>query len=115
MATYLAQLYNGVENVPKRISRSNRTVLPTGEYWHIELLKRLCEPPYAPLPMLFDKSHEEEFTALRKFRHVVHHGYAFQLEWENMNDGVERIGETFRYFLTRVNEYVQRAKHEGHE
>jgi hypothetical protein len=33
-AAFLAQFYNGIENILKRISRYHNVPLPTGETWH---------------------------------------------------------------------------------
>jgi hypothetical protein len=43
-AAFLAQFYNGVENILKRISRYHNVPLPTGETWHIDLFQRFCRP-----------------------------------------------------------------------
>lgn len=52
-AAFLAQFYNGLENILKRISRFYDVPLPSGETWHLELFDRFCSPPYDPLPALF--------------------------------------------------------------
>jgi len=80
-SAFMAQFYNGVENIFKRISRFNSVPLATGDTWHIDLFKRFCTPSYKPLPVLFDESLALAMAPFRKFRHVVHHGYGFQLEW----------------------------------
>ena len=38
-AAFLAQFYNGVENIFKRISRFHGVPLPTGATWHVDLFK----------------------------------------------------------------------------
>ncbi len=87
-SAYLAQFYNGVENILKRISRFHNVTLPTSPTWHIDLLNRFCHPPLEPLPVLFNDSLATQLSALRKFRHVVHHGYGFQLDWERLIEGI---------------------------
>ncbi len=54
-SAFLAQFYNGIENIMKRISRYHNVPLPTGEIWHVELFRRFCTPPFPPLPVLFDQ------------------------------------------------------------
>lgn len=39
-AAFLAQFYNGIENILKRISRYHDVPLPTGEAWHVDLFRR---------------------------------------------------------------------------
>ena len=43
-AAFMAQFYNGVENILKRIGRFHSVPLPTGDTWHIDLFKRFCSP-----------------------------------------------------------------------
>ena len=106
-AAFLAQFYTGVENVLKRISRFCGVPLPTGENWHLDLFKRFCEPPHPPLPVLFDQSLACSLSAYRRFRHVVHHGYGFQLEWERMRDGVLEVEALHDRLRSRLAEYVR--------
>ena len=83
-AAFLAQFYGGIENILKRISLFCNVSLPAGNSWHVELFKRFCDPHVKPLPLLFDKALSEDLAPFRKFRHVVHHGYGFQLDWDRM-------------------------------
>ena len=42
-AAFLAQFYNGLENILKRIYRYHGLDLPTGETWHVELFQTICD------------------------------------------------------------------------
>jgi hypothetical protein len=101
-SAYLAQFYNGVENILKRFSRFFNMPLPTSSNWHIDLFNRFCSPPEEPLPPLFDDTLITDMTGLRKFRHVVHHGYGFQLDWERLVGGMNRIEDIFEQFKSVV-------------
>ena len=105
-ATFLAQLYSGAENILKRINRFYDLPLPSSENWHLELFLRFCEPGYPPLPILIDKALATSLTPYRKFRHVFHHGYSFQLDWERMREGAENAGDVIQRFKTRVIAFV---------
>jgi hypothetical protein len=110
---FLAQFYTGVENILKRIIRYHDNPLPTGDTWHVELFERFCNPPHAPLPMLFDEALSSRMAAYRKFRHVVHHGYGFHLEWRRMKEGVESLEDAFERFrvaLERYTHHLERSK-----
>ncbi|HLA27361.1 MAG TPA: hypothetical protein VJZ49_05650 [Syntrophales bacterium] len=106
-AAFLAQFYNGIENVLKRITRFHGIPLPTGDTWHVDLFRRFCVPPMHPLPLLFDESLASELAAYRKFRHVVHHGYGFQLEWERMDEGIRHVDDIFMRFQERLEAYMR--------
>lgn len=98
----MAQFYTGVENILKRISRFYNVPLPKTEAWHIDLFNRFCSLSEKPLPVLFDDALKADLTGFRKFRHVVHHGYGFQTEWERLIAGIEKIEGTFLRFKTKV-------------
>lgn len=94
-AAFLAQFYTGIENILKRISQYNGVPLPTGDTWHIELFKRFCTPSHPQLPILFDPSLASMFSSYRRFRHVVFHGYGFQIDWSRMEEGISNITPVF--------------------
>jgi len=106
-SAFIAQFYGGVENILKRINYFYNVPLPTGDTWHIDLFKRFCEPPHKPLPVLFSKTLELLMAPYRKFRHVVYHGYGFQLEWSRMKEGLENIDEVFSLFKAKLIEFLQ--------
>ncbi|OIP31776.1 MAG: hypothetical protein AUK23_06060 [Deltaproteobacteria bacterium CG2_30_43_15] len=81
--------------------------LPTGEVWHIDLFKRFCSPPYKSLPVLFDETLALAMSSFRKFRHVVYHGYGFQMDWSRMQEALDSIDDVFNRFKTRLQDYLQ--------
>ena len=101
-AAFLAQFYSGVENILKRLSRFHEVPLPVGDNWHFESFSRFCPPGHAPLPQLFDEILERQLGAFRRFRHVVHHGYGFQIEWDRMREGLDQVTAILAAFRTRV-------------
>ncbi len=106
-AAFMAQFYSGVENILKRISYFNSVSLPADATWHIDLFKRFCAPPYKSLPVLFDESLALAMAPFRKFRHVVHHGYGFQLDWSRMQEGIANIKDVFTQFKSKLSDYLQ--------
>lgn len=108
--TFLGQFYMGVENVLKRISKYHGVGLPEGDKWHVELLRRFCEPPHPPLPLLFDESLAAELGMFRGFRHVVRVSYGFDLNWRRLAEGIDRVRPTFVRFRAAVTEYLDRLE-----
>jgi hypothetical protein len=111
-ATFLAQIYSGIENILKRICKFHKVALPAGDTWHLDLFKRFCVPSYSPLPELFDKSLEADIAPFRQFRHVVYHSYGFQLDWERMKEGIEKVADVSVRFRARLSDYLQSLKSE---
>lgn len=106
-AAFLAQFYNGVENILKRICAFCTVPLPAGDTWHIELFQRFTAPGYPPLPELFDRSLALELAPYRRFRHVVFHSYGFQLDWMRMAEGMAEIDGVFSRLRDSVTVYLE--------
>jgi hypothetical protein len=105
-AAFLAQFYTGIENILKRLSRFHGVMLPVGENWHLDLFKRFCSSGQPPLPALFDEDLERQLGPFRRFRHVVHHGYGFQIDWERMREGLIQVCAILATFRSRVAAHV---------
>jgi len=103
---FLAQFYGGVENILKRICRFHGIPVPMGDTWHLDLFNMFGDPPTMTLPLLFDRELKANLIPFRKFRHLVHHGYGFQLEWERMLPGIEAIEEIFQKLRVRIIAYL---------
>lgn len=106
-AAFLAQFYGGIENILKRISLFEGVRLPSGDSWHIDLFNCFRDPPYRGLPLLFDAGFAPVMASFRKFRHVVHHGYGFQMDWERLREGIVLVDDAFRAFQDRLLQYRQ--------
>lgn len=106
-AAFLAQFYNGVENILKRIGYFYNIPLPTGDSWHVDLFRQFCFPSKHPLPALFDEPLASAIAPFRKFRHAVYHSYGIQLEWSRMSAGVAEVEDVFLEFQSRLSTYLQ--------
>lgn len=106
-AAFLAQFYSGIENIMKRISRYHRVPLPSGEIWHVDLFRRFCAPPFLALPVLFDEDLASDLAPYRNFRHVVHHGYGFQLDWKRLAEGIEKVNGIYLRLKIRIDDYLE--------
>lgn len=104
---FLVSFYNGVENILKRLWLHHRMPQPTGETWHLELLKGFCEPPREGLPCLLDAALERDLPPYRRFRHVVRHTYGFQLRWDQMRPGLESARDVFQRFRARLERALE--------
>ena len=105
-AAFLAQFYGGIENILKRIHRYHNIPMPTGDARHVEIFNRFCVPPFLPFPILFDELLATDLLPFRKFRHVVHHGYGFQLDWDRMRGGLEKVDDVHSRFVSSVSNYL---------
>lgn len=106
-AAFLAQFYNGIENILKRISRYHDVPLPTGDTWHVDLFQRFCSQPHPGLPALFDDDLASALAPFRRFRHVAFHSYGFQLDWSHMAEGVARVQHVFSQIKESLSDYLE--------
>jgi hypothetical protein len=106
LSSFLMQFYNGIENILKRICKYNLIPLPKGDSWHIELFEKFCYPSTEPLPVLIDDHLKLDLISLRRFRHFVHHGYSFKIEWSRMEAGVKSIDFIYKEFKKAVSNYL---------
>ncbi len=106
-AAFLAQFYNGIENILKRISYYHNIPLPTGETWHLDLFQRFCSPSHPDLPPLFNDALASVLAPYRRFRHVVLHSYGFQLDWSRMAAGVVSVRDVFAQFQASLSDYLE--------
>jgi len=104
--TFLAQFYNGVENILKRICVAHKVAIPKGDQSHAELFSMFCDEQGNELPMLFPLKIRGDFSILRRFRHFFYHGYSFQIEWERIIIGMRSLRGLFEEFRRNVTEYL---------
>jgi hypothetical protein len=104
---FLADFYSGIENILKRVSYHYGVELPTGDNWHLDLFARFCKPGFAGLPALIDDDLREPLAAYRRFRHVLHHGYIIQLQWNRMAEGINAVDEVYSKFKANVLEILK--------
>lgn len=105
-AAFLAQFYNGIENILKRICIYYEVRVPEGENWHVSLFQMFSNPAQEPLPTLFEHKLAETLAPYRRFRHVVFHSYGFQLEWKKMIRGIEEIEQVFIELEKAITQFL---------
>ena len=94
MAKKLADVYNGIENIFKRVVREVDRHLPTGDSWHKDLLSQMTEQRPERPPVIS----EETFPRLEdllKFRHAFNNIYGEELVYEEIEPHARFIGELF--------------------
>jgi hypothetical protein len=110
MAHYLMSLYNGIENILKNLCKYHKVPLPKGEFYHIELLKLFSSSQDSILPELISENIRLEIHELRKFRHIVRQGYAFNFEWKRIKEGISSIHIIFQKFKQNLDNHIESLK-----
>ena len=105
MAKKLADVYNGVENIFRRIAREVDMHLPTGDSWHKDLLSQMTEQRPERPPVIS----EETFPRLEdllKFRHAFNNIYGEELVYEEIEPHAKSIDELFTNVSQDLNTFT---------
>ena len=107
IATYLHNLYSGVENVLKHILKHCGVRIAQSETWHKELLIAAVNQG------IVSESLVDQLRDYMKFRHFFIHGYGFMLEPELLMPLAEKAKTFFHRFFEEIELYESKAKGES--
>ena len=94
IAKKLADVYNGMENIFKRVAREVDMHLPTGGSWYKELLTQMtAQRPERP-PVISEKTFLQLETLL-KFRHKFNNIYGEELVYKEIEPHAKSIEKLF--------------------
>lgn len=110
MNQFIAEFYNGIENILKRICKLNNFPIPYGEDSHIQLFNLFIANSNNNLPVIFIPKVADEFKKIRKFRHFVIHGYSFKVDWSYLKDSVANIEPTYQIVKKEILHYSENLK-----
>ena len=91
VALHLHGLYTGIERLLELISRHIDGRLPSGNTWHRDLLLQMSQEVPSVRPAVLGASRLDGLDDLRRFRHLVRHVYATQLDRERMQPLLETL------------------------
>ena len=113
-ALALQHYYTCLETAFKRIVREIDETSITGEQWHKVLLEHMAVKVEGVRPAFFDRKAKEKLDRLRRFRHLVRHGYEREPDWEQMlplvnlmNELNEVLDESFADFIDYLYEVAE--------
>jgi hypothetical protein len=108
LAAMLHSFYNGIENIFKRVAAELDGGLPTGEFWHRELLDSMMVPGKARSAVI-SASLIENMDDYLEFRHFFRHAYIFNLRWDRIKTLVLNCEETLRQFEAEIDAFLHGA------
>lgn len=101
----LHSLYNGIENILKRIGIAVDGGVPRGDTWHRDLLDRSAVPALNR-PAVVSTSLHDQLEVYLRFRHRFRHSYSYDLVWEEMESLVLAARELFDSFERQVRDFL---------
>jgi len=96
IATFLHNIYNGIENILKQVLYSKNIKIPKSETWHKDLLSLSVS-----LGIISEKLSDKLYEYLT-FRHFFIHAYGFMLDEVHLEDLSNNIPEVWSQFLLEI-------------
>lgn len=95
VALNLHGFYSGLERLFELVARHVDRDLPTGEYWHRELLQQVAQDLPDIRPAVIGSESVSRLDEFRRFRHLVRNVYTFNLDSEKMESLVTSLPDLF--------------------
>ena len=105
IATDLADVYRGVENIFLRIAREVDMHVPTGSRWHKNLLAQMVEQRPERPPVISENT-SLQLEKLLEFRHKVTNIYGRELVYEKTVEHAKSIDELFTTVSQELNAFT---------
>ncbi|MCK4296987.1 MAG: DUF86 domain-containing protein [Candidatus Marinimicrobia bacterium] len=102
IATFLHNIYNGIENILKQVLKAKHVENTKSEAWHKNLLEFSVNNGIIP-----EKLSNELYEYL-SFRHFFIHSYGFMLEEAYLENLANNIPNVWSQFLSEVEKYCQK-------
>lgn len=96
IATFLHNIYNGIENILKQVLKAKGTEIPKSETSHKDLLDLSVSNGIIP-----EKLSDQLYEYLT-FRHFFVHAYGFMLEEMHLEDLANNIPDVWLQFLSAI-------------
>ena len=91
VAVNLQHFYTSLETIFKRIIKEIEGNVPQGKSRHQELLEQISIEIENVRPALISKNIKQELDELRRFRHIVRHGYEYELDWQQIKPLIKSL------------------------
>ncbi len=100
IATFIHNVYNGLENILKRVLLSWKIEIKNTPTWHKDMLKASFEKK------IIDDDLYNALSEYLAFRHFFVHAYSFNLNWESLRPLVNNLNNTLKMFKSSIFHYL---------
>ena len=107
LALNLHGFYMGLERIFEDVARNVGKHLPTKEKWHRELLQQMTLDIPSTRPPVIKKQTSSCLDKYLRFRHVVRHGYTFNLQTNRVQELAEGLRDCFTAVQQDLNNFIQ--------
>lgn len=103
---YLENLYMGVERVFRLIAKEIDQTTPSGESWHMQLLKQMSLEFHHIRSAVISQETYEQLNELRGFRHVARSLYTYDLDSQRVIQLNRKIERCYEIFMRNISDFV---------
>ena len=96
IATFLHNIYNGIENILKQILISREIIVPKSDKWHKDLLNKSLTSG------IISEELSNKLYKYLTFRHFFVHAYGFMLDEKELEGLSNNIPEIWQQFLKEI-------------
>lgn len=107
VALSLQHFYTSLETAFKRVVKELDGGVPTGDDWHKQLLDQVILDIEDVRPALISAEIKDKLDRLRRFRHIVRHGYEYELDWLQIKPIVETLDEIVPQLKKDFQEFIE--------
>lgn len=102
IATFLHNIYNGIENILKQVLNVKGINIPKSETWHKDLLNSSVSHG------IVSKRLSNRLYEYLTFRHFFIHSYGFMLDEGHLKDLANDVPEVWSQFLLEIKRFLNR-------
>ncbi|MBX7237153.1 MAG: hypothetical protein K1X65_22405 [Caldilineales bacterium] len=102
----LHDFYNAVEKTFQQIALEVDGGLPLGDAWHQQLLWRMTVAVPARRPAVIDSELAQSLAEYLRFRHLFHHIYGFDLDWERIEPLLVAVPATHAALIAQIERFT---------
>ncbi|MBU2602619.1 MAG: hypothetical protein KKA32_10730 [Actinobacteria bacterium] len=102
--------YAGLERVFSSIAVRLDRSLPTGDAWHVELLRQMAAEVPGVRPPVIDAALLDQLDRYRGFRHVVRNVYSYRLDPRQIGSLVDDLDSMHALLLVELLEFAERVE-----
>lgn len=102
IATFLHNIYNGMENILKQILLSRDIEIPKSDKWHKDLLNKSLSSG------IISEELSNKLYKYLTFRHFFVHAYGFMLDEKELDILSNNIPEIWQQFLLEIENFLDK-------
>ena len=96
IATFIHNVYNGIENILKQTLKSKKIKISKSETWHRDIIE------FSLSNNLISKELSNDLYELLSFRHFFIHAYGFMLDESILENLAEKLPIVWHNFLQNI-------------